>query len=75
MANTAEQDQYGLPSTQVQQEAGELTILDEQGTETPFKTLYPDGRTKRHLIVFIRHFYCGVRHLYLLTPKQDPPKI
>ncbi|CAJ2500157.1 Uu.00g030100.m01.CDS01 [Anthostomella pinea] len=52
---------HELPDEKTIHEAGELEIQDESGTSMPFRTLYTSsakGSTK-HLIVFIRHFYCG----------------
>lgn len=51
--------QYALPDAGSLSQAGELQVLDEQGSKVPFKSLYTgEGRS---LIVFIRHFFCGVR--------------
>lgn len=56
------QNDYALPDAKTLQEAGELEVQDEAGAKMPFKTLYtPSEGTTRQLIVFIRHFYCGVR--------------
>jgi len=57
-----EHDQYDVPNALIQHEAGELSILDEHGNKTAFNTLYAAtaGSGERHVIVFIRHFYCGV---------------
>lgn len=52
-------EQYKLPNAKTLQEAGELKIQDENGTEVPFRSLY-EGKPGRQLIVFIRHFFCGV---------------
>jgi hypothetical protein len=52
--------QYKLPDAQTLQEVGQLPVKDENGNEIPFKSLYED-QPGRQLIVFIRHFYCGVR--------------
>ena len=62
MSDTKQSDQYELPSAKVQQEAGELHVLNENGKKIAFNTLYTDTAdgAQRHLIVFIRHFYCGV---------------
>lgn len=38
--------------------AGELPVLDESGKEIPFRDLY--NTEGRQVIVFIRHFFCGV---------------
>lgn len=50
-----------LPSKQVLEEAGNITIKDKDGNEIPFKSLYLDKpQEERQLIVFVRHFFCGV---------------
>ncbi|KAK4984236.1 hypothetical protein LTR50_006732 [Elasticomyces elasticus] len=37
----------------------DLPVLDADGRPKPFKSLYTDSKNERHLIVFIRHFFCG----------------
>lgn len=50
-----------LPSKETVQKAGEHMIKDETGNEIAFKTLYADKPAdERQLIVFVRHFFCGV---------------
>ena len=58
---------YALPDAGTLKEVGELLIKDENGKEMQFKSLYEDP-SGRQLIVFIRHFYCGVRCI----PRHDP---
>lgn len=53
---------YAIPDAKTLQQAGELSVLDEGGKEISFKSLYTgDNAAERELIVFIRHFRCGVR--------------
>lgn len=52
-------DNYALHDAKTLQEAGELKIKDERGQEVVFKSLY-EGQPGRQLIIFIRHFFCGV---------------
>lgn len=50
-----------LADAKTLEEAGKINIKDCDGKEVEFKSLYsgkPDG--ERQLIVFIRHFMCGV---------------
>ena len=54
---------YKLPDAKTLQQVGELKIKDENGNEIPFKSLY-ENQPGQQLIVFIRHFYCGVRITY-----------
>lgn len=53
------QDSYKSPDTKTLQEAGELKVQDKAGKELTFKSLYED-QAGQQLIVFIRHFFCGV---------------
>lgn len=40
---------------------GDLLVLDAQGESRPFKELYDAPQiAPRQLIIFIRHFFCGV---------------
>lgn len=43
----------------------ELPVLDENGKPHTFKSLYSSDANEapRVLIIFIRHFFCGVSHL------------
>jgi hypothetical protein len=51
-----------LPEKKVLDAAGEHLIQDEKGNEIAFKSLYTDKPAgERQLIVFVRHFFCGVR--------------
>jgi hypothetical protein len=52
-------EHYTIPSVETLEAAGDLAIKDEHGKAIPFKSVY-EGQTGRQLIVFIRHFYCGV---------------
>lgn len=55
------EQQYALPPAKKLEEAGDLVILDEEARPMPFKNLYTYGSGNgRQLIVFIRHFFCGV---------------
>ncbi len=57
-----QESHYQLPDAQTLQEAGDMLIKDENGKELPLHSLY-QNQPGRQLIVFIRHFYCGVRSL------------
>lgn len=54
-----------LPDIATLAKAGELPILSANGLSSPFKSLWQGQEHigQRQLVVFIRHFYCGVRHL------------
>lgn len=50
-----------LPSAETRRRAEARTVLDHAGNAHTFKSLYegPES-TSRVLVVFIRHFFCGV---------------
>ena len=55
--------QYRRPSEQVIVQAGEVTVYDAEAKPTQFKSLYDangNGKRKHVMIIFIRHFFCGV---------------
>lgn len=52
---------YRIPDHQDLGAAGELMIKDVSGNQVPLKSLYTGkGANERQLVVFIRHFFCGV---------------
>jgi hypothetical protein len=68
MAQTSESSST-KPDQKTLQEAGELEVFDESGKAIPFYELYnTEGRT---VVVFIRHFFCGVSaHNQTTEPTQ-----
>jgi len=46
------------PDQKTLQEAGELEVFDESGKAITFDQLY--NTEGRQVVVFIRHFFCGV---------------
>jgi hypothetical protein len=57
---STDKSHYKVPDAKTLKEAGELPIKDEKNAEIKFSALYTDKPGERQLIVFIRHFYCGV---------------
>lgn len=63
-----------LPTKDMVEKAADVPIVDIDGKEMPFKSLYlpsQDGggdkkEEQRTLVVFIRHFFCGVSYKCLL---------
>jgi len=56
-----------LPTEKDLQRVGDLLVLDAKGQSRPFKELYDAPHVApRQLIIFIRHFFCGVS-TYLLV--------
>ncbi len=54
-----------LPTREKLKKVENLPILDQDGRSIPFKNLYTGPNvTRRVLVIFIRHFYCGVRPPY-----------
>lgn len=53
-------ESYNLPSAKALKAAGEVQIQDEDGQKFAFKELY-QTEGERTLIIFVRHFFCGVR--------------
>jgi hypothetical protein len=51
-----------LPSKPTLEKCAELPVFDVDGRTVPFQSLYwPDANeSKKVMIVFIRHFFCGV---------------
>jgi hypothetical protein len=55
-----------IPTEKDLEKVAELLVLDADGQSRPFKEIYDaPHRAPRQLIVFIRHFFCGVR-----TPRR-----
>lgn len=60
-----------LPSTEVQKMIENYIVLDRHGKSKTFKSLYMgENKARRVLVIFIRHFFCGVCYL-LLTISFD----
>lgn len=61
-ASTAEDDRRReLPTEAALSEAGEIMIKDKDGKEIALKSLYTGKPAdERQLLIFIRHFFCGV---------------
>ena len=50
-----------IPTQDALDKCADLLVLDAQGTSRPFKTLHAgEGVAPRQLIIFVRHFFCGV---------------
>lgn len=53
-------------STSVPSAATSLPVLDLNGTSHPFSTLYTtDNPNQQTLLIFIRHFFCGICKEYI----------
>ena len=60
-----------LPNMKMLEKANRLTILDADKKKHTFKSLYA-GKGKI-LVIFIRHFFCGVRLPFTLPSARSPP--
>jgi hypothetical protein len=67
-----------IPTQEVLKSVEDMTVLDKDGKIIPFKNLYSGPNvTRRVLVIFIRHFFCGVRSFFslqsvhLLTCEQN----
>ena len=50
-----------IPSEKDLTRVSDMLVLDAEGQSRPFKEIYDaPHRAPRQLIVFIRHFFCGV---------------
>lgn len=66
-------EQNRLPSQSQLDKAGELPILDSNGRAHDFRSLWDrkEPTERRNIVIFIRHFFCGVR-LILIPPPHAP---
>lgn len=63
------QTNNNLPAPETLRKLGKYTVLDESGKSHTFKSLYTGPNVARRvLIIFIRHFFCGVSHSSLPYP-------
>ncbi|KAJ8112942.1 hypothetical protein ONZ43_g5269 [Nemania bipapillata] len=52
----------GVPSLKTLRAIEDYVVLDNVGKTHPFKSLYSGHNVaRRMLIIFVRHFFCGVR--------------
>lgn len=53
-----------IPTISDLEKIGELSVRDAEGKSLKFQEIYGDSNAERHLVIFIRHFFCGVRFLH-----------
>lgn len=65
-----------LPNERAIDEASKVPVLDSDGKEHLFGKIcrWPEeeGKTRRVMVVFIRHFFCGVRTRMATTRLHAP---
>lgn len=74
MASDVKSSSDPLPEEGTIGEISDLEVQDAEGVKKPFRSLYdPDGETasKKQLIIFIRHFYCGHCEDYVRALSSD----
>ena len=50
-----------LPTIAELKKVADLPVLDADGQSQPFKNIYSGEKaTRRVLVIFVRHFFCGV---------------
>lgn len=61
-ADVEEGAESALPTSSTVEKAGNVQIYDVAGKAVPFKSLYAtgSGEHQRVMVIFIRHFFCGV---------------
>ncbi|KAK0102268.1 hypothetical protein ONS95_005890 [Cadophora gregata] len=67
-----------IPSQETLKRVENLPILDQDGRSIPFKNLYTGPNvTRRVLVIFVRHFYCGNCQEYIrsLTASITPASL
>lgn len=76
-----------LPSQALLRKVADFQVLGQDGKSRPFKSLYTGPMVARRvLVVFVRHFFCGVRccsslstlpstSFHMLTPVTELPSI
>lgn len=51
-----------IPSQALLRKVADFQVLDQDGKSRPFKSLYSGPMVARRvLVIFVRHFFCGVR--------------
>ncbi|KAF2102452.1 hypothetical protein NA57DRAFT_7658, partial [Rhizodiscina lignyota] len=57
-----------LPTADVLKKCAELPVYDADGKQHSFKSLVEgDGSGSKHMVIFIRHFFCGICQEYVRT--------
>lgn len=65
-----------LPTAETLAKIGDYMLLDRDGKSHPFRSLYSGKHVARRvLIIFVRHFFCGVRPPppFPSQPPTNPP--
>lgn len=56
---------HELPSPEILKKINDYVVLDKHGKSHTFQSLYNGPNSPRRvLIIFVRHFFCGVGHLF-----------
>jgi hypothetical protein len=58
-----------IPSLEMLRNVQDFTVLDKDGKSRPFKSIYSGPNVARRvLVIFVRHFFCGVNSACSLRP-------
>ncbi|KLO15810.1 hypothetical protein SCHPADRAFT_870601 [Schizopora paradoxa] len=60
-----------LPDSETLEKAGRLTVFDDEGKKVEFKSIFA---AKKTIVVFVRHFFCGICQAYVSELTKIPPK-
>jgi hypothetical protein len=61
-----------LPSLEMLRKVQDFTVLDKDGKSRLFKSVYSGSNVARRvLVIFVRHFFCGVSSLH----SHHPPSV
>jgi hypothetical protein len=69
-----------LPSAELISKLNDVSVYDEKGTSHTFKSIYAADDVDRHMILFVRHFFCTNCQIFLrylssaLPPSSLPPR-
>ena len=66
-----------LPTEKELAKAGEIEVLDKESQARKFSSLFKaqDGEQHKYLVVFIRHFFCGVSLLHARSSPYSKPAL
>lgn len=63
---------HRLPTEEELAACADIAVYGGDGKSVPFKAFYERGvERQRHLVIFVRHFFCGVSHLTFTAGKAN----
>ncbi|KAF4554867.1 Hypothetical protein D9617_3g019360 [Elsinoe fawcettii] len=71
----ADDDFQQMPSEALLNELYKVQVMDKTRRKVPFKDLVRSKDNRRHVVVFVRHFFCGMCYSYVKAlAHQLPPE-